>query len=137
MLSVSKYLWPTAFVDSEYKQRTQSGPTRGDLLGCSEDMGGVNTYGIDGAVMASHLSDWHESIHIPEFQNAPSAATKQNRVAWHQAQGTDPVLMCIWDLLKRRERAELKRNLTKRAVTPLCHTVLLVVELRARNTERP
>lgn len=71
------------------------------IISCSEDMGGVNTYGIDGAVMASHLSDWHESIHIPEFQNAPSAATKQNRMAWHQAQGTDPVLMCIWDLLKK------------------------------------
>jgi hemolysin-activating ACP:hemolysin acyltransferase len=73
-------------------------------------MGGVNTNGIDGTVMTSHLSNGHKSVHIPEFQNAASAATQQNRMAWHQAQGTHPVFVCIWDLLKRREKAELKRN---------------------------
>ena len=82
----------------------------GHLLSGSEDMGGVHTDGIDGTVMTSHLSNWHESIYIPEFQNATSAATKQNRMAWHHAQGTDPVLVCIWDLLKRVEKAENLRG---------------------------
>lgn len=77
-------------------------------------MGGIHTYGIDGTVMTSHLSNWHKSIHIPEFQNAASAAAEQNWVAWHQAQGTDPVLVCIWDLLgENRESSAEEEGLCK------------------------
>lgn len=95
-------------VKSEHKQPTQSKTTGENLLGCSENMGGIHTYGIDGTVVTSHLSNWHKSIHVPEFQDATSAAAEQNRVAWHQAQGTDPVLVCVWDLLgeNRESRTE-------------------------------
>jgi hemolysin-activating ACP:hemolysin acyltransferase len=75
-------------------------------------MGGIDTDGIDRTVMTLHLSNWHKGIHVPEFQNAPSAATEQNRVARHHSQGTDPILVCIWNLLREKKRnQQLKGNL--------------------------
>lgn len=67
---------PTGFVQSEHKQPTQSTTTGGNLLGCSENVGGINTDGIDGTLMTSQLSNWHKSIHVPEFQNTASAAAE-------------------------------------------------------------
>lgn len=80
-----------------------------NLLRCGENMGGINTYGIDRTVVTLHLSDWHESVHVPEFQNAPSAAAEQDRVAWHHSQGADPILVCVWNLLReKRETRSLR-----------------------------
>jgi len=73
-------------------------------------VGGINTYGIDRTLMTLHLSNWHKGIYVPEFQNAPSAATEQNWVAWYHFQGTDPILMCIWNLLKEKRKISSLRE---------------------------
>lgn len=83
---------------------------RKNLLSCSKNVGRINTYGIDRTIMTLHFSNWHKSIHVPEFQNAPSAATKQNWVAGHNSQGTHPILMCIWNLLRQKRNQQFKES---------------------------
>lgn len=85
-------------------------------------MGGINTYGIDRTIMTFHLSDWHKVIHVPEFQNAPSAATEQNWVGWHHSQGTDPILMCIWNLLREKKKEKIS-SLKGAFQTDIFHTI--------------
>lgn len=67
--------------NNQYREKSH----RKNLLGCSKNVGGIDTYGIDRTIMTLHLSDWHKSIHVPKLQNASSAATEQNRVPWHHS----------------------------------------------------
>ena len=92
---------------------------RKNLLSCSKNVGGISTYGIDRTLMSFHLSNWHKGIYVPEFQNAPSAATEQNWVAWYHFQGTDPILMCIWNLLReKRKMSSLRKAFQTDVFTP-------------------
>lgn len=82
---VSRHLELIIFIKSEHKQPIQRKITWKNLLGCSKNVGGINTYGIDRTIMTLHFSNWHKSIHVPKLQNAPSAATEQNRVPWYHS----------------------------------------------------
>lgn len=60
---------------------------------------GIGTDGVDGAVVAFDLPNRGEVIHVPDFDHASSAGTQHHGAARDEGQGTDPVFVCIWDLL--------------------------------------
>lgn len=71
----------------------------------------VGADGIDGAVMPLDLPNRCEVIHVPDLHQASAAGTQQHGAARDESQGTNPVLVCIRDLLlgfhRDKERMDL------------------------------
>lgn len=70
-----------------------------NLPGCSEDLSGVCTYGVNGAVVSSDLSYGSKILYVPHLQHASPTGTEQHGPPGDISQCTHPVFMGIWDLL--------------------------------------
>lgn len=72
-----------------------------NLPGCSEDLSGVGAYGINGAFVTSDLPYRCEVLHVPHFEHAAPTGAQQHGPARDVGQSAHPVLVSVWDLLRK------------------------------------
>lgn len=60
----------------------------------------IGADGIDGAVVPLDVPNGGEVIDIPDLHCPTTAGTQQHGPARHKGQRTNPVFVCIWDLLE-------------------------------------
>ena len=56
--------------------------------------------------MSSDLSQHVARVDVPEFEQAPAAATQETVAARHEGQTTDPVLVRVVDRLETQHRGD-------------------------------
>ncbi len=71
--------------------------------GCGKDLFGIGADGIDRAVMALNLSDGREVVHVPHLEHSPPAGAKKHGPPRNKRQSTHPILVRVWDLLRRNK----------------------------------
>lgn len=80
------------------------------LPGCSEDLPGVGTDGVNGAFVTSDLSYGGEVVYIPDLQHAAATGAQQHGSTRDVRQGAHPVLMGVRDLLWKEKAGRSRES---------------------------
>lgn len=75
-------------------------------------MAAVGGDAVDGALVALELSQGAECVRVPQLEHPASAAAQQGRRAGDDAQRTNPVPVCVGDLLGDRRKKKNRVNLS-------------------------